>query len=68
MPIMLKRFEEDEENFILRVRSDQITIMYNPHDLRRYLSNNGHMPNPNDWEHTLIYSAYVHVMDLVLVN
>ncbi|AJK67391.1 MULTISPECIES: AIPR family protein [Bacillus] len=68
MPIILKRFEEDEKNFILRVRSDQITIMYNPHDLRRYLSNNGHMPKSNDWEHTLIYSAYVHVMDLGLGN
>ncbi len=66
MPIMLKRFEEDEENFILRVRSDQITTMYNPHDLRRFRSNHDHMPDPTNWDHTLIYSAFVHVMDLGL--
>lgn len=66
MPILLKRFEEDEKNFVLRVRSDQITTMYNPHDLRKYISENDSLPDLNNWNHTLIYSAFVHVMDLGL--
>lgn len=66
MPTILKRFEEDENNFILRVRSDQVTTMYNPHDLRDYLSNHDHLPESQDWDHTIIYSAFVHVMDLGL--
>ncbi|MGR3764108.1 AIPR family protein [Rossellomorea sp. NS-SX7] len=66
MPTILKRFEEDEENFILRVRTDQITTMFDPHDLRQFLSNHNHMPDINNWPHTLIYSAFIHVMDLGL--
>lgn len=66
MATLSKRFEENEKNFILRVRSDQITTMYDPHDLRFYLSTHNQMPNPNTWKHTIIYSAFVHVMDLGL--
>jgi hypothetical protein len=66
MHTITKRFEENEQEFILRVRSDQITIMYNPHDLRDFLSTYKFVPDPKDWEQPLIYSAFVHVMDLGL--
>lgn len=68
MTIILKRFEETEKDFILRVRSDQVTTMFDPHNLREYIKENGENPSIDNWEHTLIYSAFIHVMDLGLGN
>ncbi|WP_462408536.1 AIPR family protein [Neobacillus sp. Marseille-QA0830] len=66
MPVVLKRFEETEKDFILRLRNDQTTIMFDPHYLHEHLLEFGTMPDINEWRYPLIYSSFIHVMELGL--
>ncbi|WP_040210781.1 hypothetical protein [Clostridium polynesiense] len=66
MSIVLKRFEETESDFVLRMRSDQITFMFDPHYLRDYLSENNEMPQVEKWDFPIIYCTFIHVMELGL--
>ncbi|WNS75476.1 AIPR family protein [Bacillus sp. DTU_2020_1000418_1_SI_GHA_SEK_038] len=66
MPVVLKRFEETEKDFILRLRNDQTTVMFDPHYLHEHLLKYGVMPKVEEWKYPLIYSAFIHVMELGL--
>ncbi|MDN3233111.1 AIPR family protein [Priestia megaterium] len=60
----LKRYEKVDNTFILRVPTKQLTVMYDPHRLEEHLSSGKDFPNPDSWEHTLLYTAFISVNDL----
>lgn len=66
MAVVLKRFEETEEDFTIRFRNDQTSIMFDPHYLHEHLSIYGSMPKIDEWKYPLIYSSFIHVMELGL--
>ncbi|PIC55927.1 hypothetical protein CSV80_17060 [Sporosarcina sp. P12(2017)] len=66
MALVLKRFEETEKDFILRLQNDQTSVMFDPHFLNEYLSKHHSMPKLDEWEYPLIYSSFIHVMELGL--